>query len=239
MRKSAYVWDWKPTFHIPNVRSHSKKVLFPAFQLPCDPSKAVLMQTQQKDGQLQNSPTLSSPPSHYLIRYCGYTINFLSLAVLFNSLLLVYYVPAIKALQYEHIDSGVNDSEYHGKPIRFCRALSMNKIWLLHGFKCSRMLHFVRWPDSFVSNFCERFLYFPFARQWITSKPGESETTKTGKFWSGKESVWACAVCGQVQLCVCVCLSLLIKVPAGFFLAWGAAGVSVCQFVVSESQMVP
>lgn len=87
------------------------------------------MQTQQKDGQLQNSPTLSSsPPSHYLIRYCGYAINFLSLAVLFNSLLLVYYVPAIKALQYEHIDSGVNDSEYHGKLICFCRALSMNKI---------------------------------------------------------------------------------------------------------------
>lgn len=106
-----------------------KKFYFQHFSCLVIPSKAVLMQTQQKDGQLQNSPTLSSsPPSHYLIRYCGYAINFLSLAVLFNSLLLVYYVPAIKALQYEHIDSGVNDSEYHGKPICFCRALSMNKI---------------------------------------------------------------------------------------------------------------
>lgn len=91
--------------------------------------------------------------------------------------------------------------------------------------------------DGFVWNFCERFLYFPFARRWITSKPGESQTTKTTKFWSGKESVWACAVCGQVQLCVC--LSLLIKVPVGFFLARGTSGVSVCQFVVSPSQIVP
>lgn len=136
-----------------------------------------------------------SPPSHYLIRYCGYTINFLSLAV-----------SAIKVPQFEHIDSGVNDSEYHGKPICFCGAISMNKIWLCTALSVRVCCTSSIAPDGFVSNFCERFLYFPFARRWITSKLGESETTKTGKFWSGKESVWACAVCGQVQLCVCVCL---------------------------------
>lgn len=76
----------------------------------------------------QNSPTLcSSPPSHYLICYCGYAINLLSVAVLFNSVQPVCYVASIKALQYQHIDSGVNDSEYHGNMICFCQTHSMNK----------------------------------------------------------------------------------------------------------------
>lgn len=57
-------------------------------------------------------PLCFSPPSHYLICYCGHAINFLSVAVLFNSVQPACYVASIKALQYEHIDSGVNDSEY-------------------------------------------------------------------------------------------------------------------------------
>lgn len=89
--------------------------------------------------------------------------------------------------------------------------------------------------DGFVSHFCERLsiLYFSLAQWWITSKPGESKTTKTTKLWSGKEFVWACAVCGQVQLSVC--LSLLIKVPVVLFLAWGTVGVSVCHSLWSLS----
>lgn len=89
-KRMQCVWDWKPTFLGPNVRSH-KTILFRAFQLPCDPSKPFLMQTLQKTVSQtpQNSPSLCfSSPSHYLICHCGNTINFhpcFSGAVLFSS----------------------------------------------------------------------------------------------------------------------------------------------------------
>lgn len=41
-----------------------------------------------------------------------------------------------------------------------------------------------------------------------------------------EESVWACAVCEQVQ--VCVCLSSLIKVPTESFLFFLGEGLLVC-----------
>lgn len=189
------------------IKKKNNPVLFRAFQLPCDPSKPFLMQTQQKNGQLESaelshSLLLSSLSLsdlllwlHYKFSFCSCFIQFLCVMFLpskhysMNILTQVLMIQNIMEIRYvfaRHSQWIKDDS---------CTALSVRVC-------CSSSVA----TDGFVSNFCERFLDFSLAQRWITSKPGESETTKTTKFWSGKESVWACAVCGQVQLCVCVCL---------------------------------
>lgn len=56
--------------------AHIKKTFYlEHFELPCDPSKPFLMQTQQKTQSVKLRKTFSSP-SHYLICYGGYTVNF-------------------------------------------------------------------------------------------------------------------------------------------------------------------
>lgn len=132
MQAYACAWDWKPTFHGPNVRAHKKNILFRAFQLPCDPSKPFLMQTQQKTQSVKlrkSSPSLCFfSPSHYLICYCGYTINF-PLCLSGSSFIQFIFVLRImsfrsKSLQSERIDSGVHDSNSHIWYLLFLPAIS-------------------------------------------------------------------------------------------------------------------
>lgn len=100
------------------------------------------MQTQQKTQsvKLRKNSLCFSFPSHYLICYCGYTINFhlcLSRAVFSLDTLLF---PS-KTLQYEDIDSGASNcltATYD--MFCFCQpaipTVSVNKTWLLICLGC-------------------------------------------------------------------------------------------------------
>lgn len=66
-----------------------KKVLFRAFQLPCDPSKPFLMQTQQKNGQLESAELshfllLSSLSLSDLLLWLHYKFSFCSCFIQFH-----------------------------------------------------------------------------------------------------------------------------------------------------------
>lgn len=67
-----------------------KKVLFRAFQLPCDPSKPFLMQTQHKNGQLESAEVshsllLSSLSLSDLLLWLRYKFSFCSCFIQFCS----------------------------------------------------------------------------------------------------------------------------------------------------------
>lgn len=117
--------------HVPEIENqhstvpmyaHIKKTFYlEHFSCLVIPPNPFLMQTQQKTQSVKlrkSSPSLCFfSPSHYLICYCGYTINF-PLCLSGSSFIQFIFVLRMmsfcsKSLQSERIDSGVHHSNGH------------------------------------------------------------------------------------------------------------------------------
>lgn len=104
--------------------------------------------------------------------------------------------------------------------------VSVRTACLLSSFWCQYTILF---PLQFVICCCcclANQLFFPFSAETHWKLLTERWQRKAAKLWCGEESVWACAVYEQVQ--VCVCLSSLIKVPTDSFFFYLAEGLLVC-----------